>query len=271
MKVDAYLARIGYTGPRDVNAGTLRAIHRAHLIAIPYENLDIHLGRTLELDITRIYDKLVTQGRGGWCYEMNGLLSWALSALGFQVTQMTSAVGTFDTVTDIEDDHMILRVDLDVPWLADVGFGNGLVEPTPLREGPIQQMFHVYALDRQGDRWMFTNQPHSGDAYVFDERAYTLQGYAGRCTWLQTDPASSFVRNTKCFRYEPGGEIHRLSGLVYSYTSVAGRNKRVIDEHAAYARALRETFRLTLSDAEIDTLWQGAQTRHAAWAGSQSV
>lgn len=75
MDVDAYLVRIGYEGRLEPTPETLYALHRAHLLAIPYENLDIHLGRPLTLSLPDIFDKLVTQKRGGWCFEMNGLFA----------------------------------------------------------------------------------------------------------------------------------------------------------------------------------------------------
>src|SRR5688572_26521258 len=68
-----YFARVGFRGGGDASLHTLRALHRAHLLAIPYENLDIHLGRRLTLEPEAIFDKLVDERRGGWCFEMNGL------------------------------------------------------------------------------------------------------------------------------------------------------------------------------------------------------
>src|SRR5712691_10879700 len=128
MQLDAYLNRIGHHGARKVDLETLIALHRAHLRTIPYENLDIPLGRTLSLDEATIYAKLVTARRGGWCYEMNGLFAWALQELGFSVMRLASTVGRQSP--DMEDgSHLILLVKLDRPYLADVGFGNGLLEP----------------------------------------------------------------------------------------------------------------------------------------------
>ena len=83
MDLDAYLARIGYAGTPRVDLETLGAIHRAHLLAIPYENLDVQLGRPGDVSLRHAFDKLVTARRGGWCYEMNGLLGWALNEIGF--------------------------------------------------------------------------------------------------------------------------------------------------------------------------------------------
>ena len=83
MRVDQYLARIGVTAPIRPDLETLRAIHRAHLLAISYENFDVLFNRPVTINIPAIYEKIVENRRGGWCYEMNGLLGWALQELGF--------------------------------------------------------------------------------------------------------------------------------------------------------------------------------------------
>ena len=78
MKLDDYLARIEYQGPVAPTLACLSEVHRQHLLTIPYEDLDVQLGRALNLDIQRTFEKIVVRRRGGWCYEMNGLLGWAL-------------------------------------------------------------------------------------------------------------------------------------------------------------------------------------------------
>ena len=78
MNLDRYLERIDFRDSPSLDLDTLRSLHRSHLAAIPYENLDIHLGRSLQLDLGEMYRKIVLDGRGGWCYEMNGLFAWAL-------------------------------------------------------------------------------------------------------------------------------------------------------------------------------------------------
>ena len=92
MRIEDYLARIDYQGPIGPDRESLSIIHRKHLLSIPYENLDVQRGRPLDLDIERIFDKIVHRGRGGWCYEMNGLLGWALSEIGFDVMRMAGGV-----------------------------------------------------------------------------------------------------------------------------------------------------------------------------------
>src|SRR5690349_8992051 len=115
MNLDDYLRRINYDGALDPTLETLTAIHRAHLTAIPYENLAIHLGGYNSVDLAKIFDKLVTRHRGGWCYEMNGLLAWALRELGFQVTLLSSDVRGEFIGDGAGGDHLVLRVDLDRP------------------------------------------------------------------------------------------------------------------------------------------------------------
>jgi N-hydroxyarylamine O-acetyltransferase len=90
--IETYLARIGYDGPRAADLATLRAIHRRHPAAIPFENLDPLLGRPVALDIEALQEKLVRGRRGGYCFEENALFAAALEALGFAVTRLAARV-----------------------------------------------------------------------------------------------------------------------------------------------------------------------------------
>jgi N-hydroxyarylamine O-acetyltransferase len=135
VDVDAYLARIGYTGAREPGERVLAELHRAHMLAVPFENLDIHLGVENVLDPEHVFDKIVTRRRGGWCYELNGLFALLLEALGFEVTRYSAAVVVSEPTPDFV--HLTLRVDLDRPWLADVGFGASFTRPLrPRRRRP---------------------------------------------------------------------------------------------------------------------------------------
>src|SRR5580692_3744465 len=129
----AYLARIQYAGPTEANAETLRALHRAHLVAVPFENLDIHLGRKITVDEAAILNKVVGLRRGGFCYELNGAFAALLRALGFSVTLLSARVSRDDGSASAEFDHLTLRVDLEESWLADVGFGDSFLEPLRLK------------------------------------------------------------------------------------------------------------------------------------------
>jgi N-hydroxyarylamine O-acetyltransferase len=266
MQLDSYLHRIGYHGRRKVDRETLIALHRAHLRAIPYENLDIALGRTLSLDEASIYAKLVTARRGGWCYEMNGLFAWALQELGFTVTRLASKVS--GQPPEAEDGaHLILLVELDRPYLADVGFGNGLLEPIPLEVGSYQQGFRTFRLAHEGERWFFINHAGAGPGFDFTLRARDACDFAPYCTYLQTLPESWFVRTTVCHRCTTQG-VFSLIGAVLRTITADGRTEHVIESRDAYQQTLREEFGLSLLEAEVSSLWQTVRERHLAWVAA---
>jgi N-hydroxyarylamine O-acetyltransferase len=136
LDLDAYLARIGYEGPLEPSPETLRALHRAHVRAIPFENLEVWLGRPVPLDLENLQRKLVRQRRGGYCYEHNSLFAAALERLGFDVCALGARVRTAGPTLRAVT-HALLRVVVDGhEWLADTGFGGqGLLEPVPLSDG----------------------------------------------------------------------------------------------------------------------------------------
>jgi N-hydroxyarylamine O-acetyltransferase len=92
VDVTAYFVRIAYRGPTEPTTETLRAIHHAHLLAVPFENLDIPLERKILLDENAILHKIVDQRRGGFCYELNSAFAALLRALGFTTTLLSARV-----------------------------------------------------------------------------------------------------------------------------------------------------------------------------------
>ncbi len=277
MHLDAYFARIGYTGARRPDLATLFAVHRAHLTAISYENLDIHLGRVVSMDPVQVFDKIVRRGRGGWCYEMNMTLAWALRELGFDVTMVGAAVGAQSAEDRRHLDHMALIVRLPEPlppeplqsgplqsgpWLLDAGFGNAFLDPLPLREGAHQQAFHTFHLRRDGDYWCFQNHAYGGVGFEFLPQPRTLADYGARCTWLQTAPESGFVRTPVCHRLFADHSIRSLRGLTLATVDAAGKSEREIGNLADYHTTLTGTFALRLTPDEIAILWDKAQVAH---------
>jgi len=134
LDLDAYLRRIGFTGPAAPRMETLEELHRLHQGAIPFENLDVLLGRSVRLDLESLQAKLVAGGRGGYCFEHNTLFAAVLGALGFAVTTLEARVRPPGLPVLLPRTHGVLQVDLDGrPWLADVGFGgDGILGPVPL-------------------------------------------------------------------------------------------------------------------------------------------
>ena len=125
IDLDAYLARIGYAGPREPTLETLRGVHRAHFYTIPFENLDVVLKRPIRLDPASLQQKMVANRRGGYCFESNGLFLYALQALGFVVSALAARVlWERSDPAPPPRSHMLLMVDLDDGlYLADVAFG----------------------------------------------------------------------------------------------------------------------------------------------------
>lgn len=125
IDLDAYFRRIGYDGPDGPTLDTLNAIMDAHVRTVPFENLDVLLGRGVNLAPEAVQDKLITQRRGGYCFEQNGLLLLVLQAIGFDVTPLSARV-RYLRPRDVTPPrtHLFLRVVIDgVPWVADVGVG----------------------------------------------------------------------------------------------------------------------------------------------------
>ncbi len=263
MNLAAYLARIGFAGTPQPDAATLVALHHAHLEAIPYEALDVQLGAALTIDPGAAFDKLVTRQRGGWCYEMNGVFAAALDAIGFKVSRLSGAVMR-ETAGDVQiGNHLVLIVDLDRPWLADVGFGDGLVEPVPLVAGPIRQSVFEFRLEELGDGWWrFHNHPEGG-ARSFDfNRAVTDEALrAERCAFLQVSPASLFVQNAVA-QIHGDGAMAMLVNRTLKRVSAAGVTREDIPDAASYVRVLRDVFGLDLP--ETATLWPRITARHEA-------
>ena len=138
--IDRYLERIGHANSVPPTETTLAALHAAHARSIPFENLDIHLGRPISGDIARIADKLVLRKRGGYCFEQNTLFMSILDRLGFRVRPHLGRV-TFGAKSPRPRGHLTLLVELRSQVLmADVGFGgHGLIEPVPFETGRIHK------------------------------------------------------------------------------------------------------------------------------------
>src|SRR6476661_9816152 len=110
-------------------AETLRHLHHAHMLSVPFENLDISLGRKIICQEEGFLRKIIERLRGGFCYELNGAFAALLRELGFRVTLLSARVPRENGGNAPEFDHLALRVDLEEPWLVDVGFGDSFLEP----------------------------------------------------------------------------------------------------------------------------------------------
>ncbi|MGN6149561.1 MAG: arylamine N-acetyltransferase family protein [Rhizomicrobium sp.] len=262
MDVDRYLSRIGLNKRPKPNLAGLKALHRAHLLAIPYENLDVQLGRKVTIQRPAIYQKIVEQGRGGWCYEMNGLLGWALAELGFKVTRATGSVMREVSGDASNGNHLVLRVELpEGLYLADVGFGDGPRDPIRVAAGAFHSDGFDFSLRRVDDTWWrLINDPRGGAPsfdFNLDPADETL--LAARCDYLQSDPASVFVQNLVTQRHVPGG-LEILRGRTIRSIRAGGIENRLIEDANDLVTTLRDVFALNVPEAAA--LWPKVVARH---------
>jgi N-hydroxyarylamine O-acetyltransferase len=225
VNVDAYLRRIGYEGARNLTFETLAALHRAHMLSVPFENLDIHLGRRLVLDREENFEKIVVRRRGGWCYELNGLFGLLLEQLGFAVTLLGARVVGERVGSELG--HLMLRVDLERPWLADVGFGESSLVPLPLGEEPEQ------VIEADGLRREFTLQPRR------------LEEFEAMCEFSQTSPDMIFTQRRLCTLATATGRI-TLSDLRLIERLGDGVTERELASEDEWRNVLRERFGVVL-------------------------
>ena len=248
MNMDAYLQRLNYNGPRTRTLETLQALHQAHLLAVPFENLDIHLGRAIVLEEEALYDKIVRQRRGGFCYELNGLFAALLRELDFEVNLLSGRVmenGEFGP----EFDHLTLLVPLEERWLADIGFGDSFREPLRLAESKEQIQHGVaYRLNNSGGQWTMQRRLPNHDweqQYRFTLQPHRLTDLAGMCRYHQTSPASHFTQQRICSRATPEGRV-TLSDMRLIITDNGQRQETVLQNQEEYSHALQEHFGIDL-------------------------
>ena len=246
MDIQSYLDRIGYRGPLTPTAETLRALQVAHLQTVPFENLSIHAHQPIVLDDESLFDKVVARRRGGFCYELNGLFAALLRALGFHVTMLSAAVARGDGTFGPDFDHMALRVDLEEPWLADVGFGDSFCDPLRLDErGEQPEGVRTFRIDADGGHLLLLRRDGPGEPwqpqYRFTLQSYEYPDYADMCHFHQTSPDSHFTRQTVCSLATPEGRV-TLSGMKLITTQGGERQERILESEEQRAAALREIF-----------------------------
>lgn len=243
----AYLDRIRVSRPSQLDQGALREIHRAHLLAVPFENLSIHLSEAISLREDDLIEKIVTRRRGGFCYELNGAFSQLLRALGADV-RLASARVRGNNRFGPPFDHLVLIVglhDRSGPWLADVGFGDHSVYPLLLDSREEQHdpggLFRVADAD-DTDLDVFRNgEPQ----YRLERRARSLSDFVPTCWWQQTSPESHFTQSTICSRLTATGRVS-LSGHTLIHTDAGVRTKRELPSGEAVLAAYQEHFGISL-------------------------
>jgi N-hydroxyarylamine O-acetyltransferase len=265
LELATYLHRICFDGIARPDLATLRAIHRAHQYAIPFENLDVLLRRPVDLDPEANFDKIVYRRRGGWCCEMNGVMGWALKEIGFEVMRIGAGVMRVLAGDAQLGNHLCLLVRLDQPYLVDVGFGGSLAEPLPLRASEREDRPYRLGLSELGDSyWRYAEIAHGdGEAFSFDFRAAPADEelLVRKCHFLQTDQASPFIQNLVVQRRTADTHLS-LRGRVLSTIHTTRVDRKLLNSTDELVATLRDSF--DLDTPEAATLWPSICARHEA-------
>jgi N-hydroxyarylamine O-acetyltransferase len=210
------------------------------MLAVPFENLTIHLGGQNVLDPDVNFAKIVDQRRGGWCFELNGTFARLLEALGFEVTRLAAGVWNDDSGEySSEFAHLCLRVDLDEPWLVDVGFGENFTTPLRLQTGLDQPRDRfVYRLKPDGERLVVLRDGEPQYRFALTPR--TMDAYRADCVRLQTT-VSGFTKAPRCSMALPNGRI-TMNGLTAIETLEGERREWELADEVAQREFLRERF-----------------------------
>jgi N-hydroxyarylamine O-acetyltransferase len=257
--LEAYLIRVGYSGPPTATLDTLAALHLLHAQAIPFENLNPFLRWPVRLDLEALEQKLVRDGRGGYCFEQNLLFSYALRKIGFRVTWLAARVsGSAHADSIPARSHMLLLVDLEGrPYVVDVGFG-GLTLTAPLRlETDTEQATPHESFRLMGLPGGFLLQADVNGAwealYRFDLQEQFLSDYEVSSWYLSNHPASRFVTGLMAARPAVDRRYAlRNADLAVHYLN-GQTERRTIASVPDMRSVLEDVFRLTLPvSSELD-------------------
>jgi N-hydroxyarylamine O-acetyltransferase len=252
MDVQAYLRRIHYEGDPKVDLQTLRKLQYQHLLHIPFENLSIHYGEKIKLDLDWLFDKVIRRGRGGFCFELNALFCALLQEIGFRARLVSARVSDGKGGFGPEFDHMAIIVDLPGAgtYLVDVGFGRFASHPLQItldrdqREGR-----YIYRITRYDPRYFLVkhsarNMPFDDD-YLFSLLSQDLEDFEERCRHHQTSPDSHFTQKKVCSKLTREGRIS-LSNDKLTITRKGQREEIPVSGEADFLKKLEAYFQIDL-------------------------
>lgn len=254
FELEAYLDRIEYEGSRQPSWETLRGLQAAHLIHIPFENIDVALHREVRIDLDSVQEKLVRNRRGGYCFEQNTLFAAALGELGFELDTLEARVRPPGETEPLPRTHMVLRVLVDRKnWLVDVGFGgDGSLEPVAFDGNPSLQSCGDYRLicESAGVHVLqWRRKEHWTDLYALGQTPALPIDYVVANHFTSTHPESVFRRVVTVQRFETDRR-HILRNQVYTIRLADSETVREI-ERGDLPDLIRDVFGLQLSNDEV--------------------
>lgn len=269
MELRDYLNRIGFRGRVEPTRECFTEIHRCQAFAIPYDTLDIQLGRKHDREITRIFNKTITRKRGGWCYETHVLLNWALCQIGFTSRIVTAGIHR-EQFGDIKlGNHTAILVDLEETYLADLGLGDGIRDPIPLCEGTYRQGRLTFSLEKTADNyWRFRNHEFAYPTN-FDFKDEPLdEVLIDRFSAVYQSGEDPLYHKNLAIQIMQPESVTCLSGRVLRHKTPDGTSKRLImrDE---FQDVLRDVFGIIENDAL--RVWPNVEARHRELFGDKPI
>jgi N-hydroxyarylamine O-acetyltransferase len=253
MNVINYLERIQYTLPVKPDAETLRGLQRAHMSTVPFENLNIGLKRPIKIDEASLWEKLINQRRGGFCYELNGLFAWLLKQIGFEVMYLNARVFNRKGQMGIDFDHLALLVQIPGQpdrWLSDVGFGDSFTDPLNFEErsGQVQGL-RAYRIEQIQNGYVVWQKNYDGAwerQYFFDVQPHKFPDeYETACLYHQSSSESPFTRGSIISRAAADGRVS-LEDEKLIITTNGQRIEKPVGNEEEYRVLLKEYFGVVL-------------------------
>lgn len=253
MNITTYLTRLNYSTSVKPDVKTLYGLQFAHLLTVPFENLDIGLKRPVQLSEEALWEKIIIRKRGGFCYELNSLFAWLLKQIGFEVTYLNARVFNREGQLGIDFDHLALLVRIpqeSTRWLADVGFGDSFNEPLSFEErGEQVQGLRAYRLEQTSEGYATWQKNYDGSwerQYFFDLQPHNFPAdYESACSYHQTSPKSSFTRGSIISKATLDGRISLEAGRLIVTTN-GQREERLLVNQEEYQALLKEHFGVVL-------------------------
>lgn len=252
MKINPYLKRISINNMHQNNLETLSYLQLQHMCHVPFENLDVIRHVPIPLDVETYYKKIVLNHRGGFCYELNGLFNWLLKSLGFTTHLISATVHQSGDSWAKEGSHATQIVELDQPYLVDVGFGDSVRQPLPLTGEMREDISGVYRTVKVMDNiFDLQRKDHTGEwliLYRFDIRPKQLTDFTKSCHFNQTSATSHFTQESITTIATDDGRI-TLSGNDLTITRHGEKKKTRIrpDEKSS---VLKKYFNIHLEHAD---------------------
>lgn len=249
MDIRKYLERIEYIDLPDVTDDVLIDLHKRHVYQIPFENLDIHYHRIFNLDLEKVYQKIIINNRGGFCYELNLLFNWLLKELGFDSRIIASRICTEDGMLGPPFDHMSLYVKTKKEFLVDVGYGDLFITPIEIKSGPQWDGRNYFQIDKLKDQEYLLSMSTDGHdfnkRYTFSLEPVDAKDFDILCLDKQTNPDSYFVRNVICTRPTLTGRTTIFNNKLIEKAG-ALRMETLIQGDDVFKKYLREKFGIVI-------------------------